>query len=241
MPRRDILDLSAYQGLSAMGVQTKRGCALDCLYCTYPFLSGRNVRLRSPEKVGEELEVLCRDYGRDEFFFADHVFNLPMSHAEVVCQEILRRKLSVRWTGYFWERGMTADFVSLALESGCVKFTLAPDASDDVSLRELGKGVTRGQLEATYCLLEGVPQPRFACGFVWNYPQAGWKDVHGLASLLMFRLLKMKNQSGLGITTMRILPNTCLHDIAVREGRVEPRRRLADADLLRSVSFELGH
>lgn len=220
MPRRDILDLSVYEGLPSMGVQTKRGCALDCVYCAYPFLSGRRVRLRSPEKVGEELEVLSKRYGKNEIFFADNVFNQPVSHAEAICQEILRRRLDIRWTAYFWERGITADFVKLALESGCVKFTFSPDASNDASLRKLGKGVTREQLEATYRLLEGFLQARFECGFIWNYPQAGWKDLRGLFGLV-FQLIRMKNQAGLGITTMRILPNTRLHDIAVREGRIK--------------------
>jgi putative variant cofactor biosynthesis B12-binding/radical SAM domain protein 1 len=221
MPRRDILDLSAYQGPYTMGVQSKRGCALNCVYCTYPFLSGRTVRLRSPERVGEELEVLSKRYGSNEIFFVDNVFNCPVSHAEAICHEILRRKLDIRWTAYFGEQGITNDFVKLAVESGCVQFKFAPDGSNDASLRRLGKGVTRKQLAATYRLLERFPQTTFACGFIWNHPQTGCKDLRDLLSLV-FQLMRIKNQAGLGLTCMRILPNTRLYEVAVREGRVKP-------------------
>jgi len=222
MPRRDILDLSMYEGLDVgVGVQTKRGCAFDCMYCTYPFLSGRMLRLRSPEKVGEEVEILCREYDKNEIFFADNVFNRPLSHAEAICKELIRRKLDVRWTAFFSEQGMTADFVELALEAGCVAFSFSPDGSNDTALRELGKGVKREQLEATYSLFEGFPRALFDCGLMWNYPQTRWKDLRDL-SILVFRLMAKKNMRGIGLSTMRILPNTRLQEIAIEERYIDP-------------------
>jgi anaerobic magnesium-protoporphyrin IX monomethyl ester cyclase len=221
MPRRDILDLSVYNDSQSMGVQTKRGCVFDCMYCTYPFLSGRRLRLRSPEKVGQEVEILRREYGKTEIFFADNIFNWPLSHAEAICQELLRRKLDVRWTAYFSERVMAADFAKLAVEAGCVSFEFSPDGCNDASLRRLGKGTTREQLEATYRLIEGAPGARFLCNFMWNYPQTGWRDLRDLCSLV-YRLLRMKNLARLGVSTMRILPNTRLRAIAIEEGRIGP-------------------
>ena len=232
MPRRDILDLSAYEGLHAIGVQTKRGCAFDCMYCTYPFLSGRRLRLRSPESVGAELEMLCREHGRHEVFFADNVFNRPTSHAAAICQEVIRRKLDIRWTAYFTEEGITADFVRLALEAGCVKFTFSPDGNNDTTLERLGKGVSREQIEAAYTVIEEFPQARFGCGFIWNYPQVHSRDLRDLTSLLL-RLLRSKNLAGISVSTMRILPNTRLHGIALAEKRVRP-----DDDLLHPVFYD---
>lgn len=221
MPRRDLFDLSAYKGLQGMGVQTKRGCVFDCMYCTYPFLSGHRLRLRSPEKVAEEVEMLSQEYGIKDIFFADNIFNQPLAHARAICQELVRRKLDVQWTAYFSEREITADFVELALESGCVKFLFSPDGYNDAGLATLGKKMSREQIEATYRLLEKFPQARFKCDFIWNYPQTGWKDLRDLASLA-FRLMRMKNVVGLSISTMRILPNTRLHRIAIQEKRIEP-------------------
>ena len=220
-PRRDILDLSPYEASGRMGVQTKRGCLFDCIYCTYPFLTGHGLRLRSPEKVVEEVEILCHEHGNNEIFFVDNVFNWPLSHAEAVCQELLRRKLNVRWTAYFSERAMTVDFVKLALEAGCVKFSFSPDGCNDAALRTLGKGTRLQQLEATYRLIEGFPGARFGCGIIWNHPQTRWKDLRDLCSFV-FQLVRTKNLAGIYITTMRILPNTRLYKIALMEGRISP-------------------
>ena len=50
-PRRDFLDLQPYLQIPfSMGVRTKRGCALKCAYCNYPFLNGQRFRLRTVEQ-----------------------------------------------------------------------------------------------------------------------------------------------------------------------------------------------
>jgi putative variant cofactor biosynthesis B12-binding/radical SAM domain protein 1 len=231
-PRRDILDVSPYQSLEAIGVQTKRGCAFDCLYCTYPFLSGGGLRLRSPEKVGEEVEVLRREYGRKEIFFSDNIFNWPLSHAEAICEELIRRRLDIRWKAYFTERGMTADFAKLALESGCVTFSFSPDGFNDASLGTLHKGMSREQLEATYRLLDGLAGARFKCHFIYNCPQTRWQDLRDLCGLI-FRLMRVRNLAGITLSTMRILPHTGLKELAVTEGRITP-----DDDLLSPTFYD---
>lgn len=50
-----------------MNVQTKRGCENRCSYCTYPYLEGKRMRVRPPEHVADEIEMLC-SHGADNFF-----------------------------------------------------------------------------------------------------------------------------------------------------------------------------
>ena len=75
----------------AIGVETKRGCVLDCIYCIYGFLNGKALRLRTPERVVDEIESLVKDHGVESFTFVDSVFNIPRRHAEAVCREMVRR------------------------------------------------------------------------------------------------------------------------------------------------------
>ena len=68
--------MAAYRrGGSLTGVQTKRGCSMKCIYCTYPILEGRTLRIRPAARVGDELEHLAETYGVAEVFFTDNVFN----------------------------------------------------------------------------------------------------------------------------------------------------------------------
>jgi len=41
-----------------LNLQTKRGCGFHCIYCTYPFIEGRSLRLFDPEEVGQTARQL---------------------------------------------------------------------------------------------------------------------------------------------------------------------------------------
>ena len=55
---------------------------LDCIYCIYGFLNGKELRLRKPTKVVDEIEILVKNRGVERFTFVDAVFNIPNDHAE---------------------------------------------------------------------------------------------------------------------------------------------------------------
>jgi len=98
LPARDLLDVKAYLREGGVcNIQSKRGCAFRCIYCTYPLIEGRRVRLRDPKKVVAEMQGLQEGHGVDHFFFVDNVFNYPSHHAESICQEMIDRGLRIPW------------------------------------------------------------------------------------------------------------------------------------------------
>ena len=54
-----------------IGVQTKKGCPHNCLYCLYGFLEGRQIRRREPDRVVREIEAYRTRWGAKRFWFAD--------------------------------------------------------------------------------------------------------------------------------------------------------------------------
>src|SRR5205085_7529436 len=74
-------------------IQTKRGCALRCVYCAYNNIEGRSYRLRQPKLVIDEIEQVVRDYGVRSIDFVDSTFNIPAAHSIRLCDELAARKL----------------------------------------------------------------------------------------------------------------------------------------------------
>ena len=75
-----------------VNLQTKRGCPFSCIYCTYPLLEGKEVRLRKVEEVVDEIRHLTQEQGLDYIYFVDDIFNYPPSFAEALCREMVERK-----------------------------------------------------------------------------------------------------------------------------------------------------
>ena len=134
------------QYVAFMGVETKRGCPNNCRYCLYPTLQGCRLRLRSPERVVDELEILHNTYNIQLIHFTDPVVNQPAEHLRSICREVLKRRLEIGWTGFFREDTLTAEDMDLYRRSGLVTWYFSADGASDHALQLLGKDLSREQI-----------------------------------------------------------------------------------------------
>ncbi|MCL1970680.1 MAG: B12-binding domain-containing radical SAM protein [Candidatus Bathyarchaeota archaeon] len=78
-------------------VITSRGCPFQCNFCTTSRILGRQYRVRSPQNIGHELELLKREYDADSFTFYDDTLTLDKKRLYAICDEIKSRKLNIPW------------------------------------------------------------------------------------------------------------------------------------------------
>ena len=142
-PDRSGLDNAAYLEFGGMGnLQTKRGCPFHCIYCTYPIIEGRNVRLRSPKQICDEIESLmelginnvCLSWTMNSTF----LWSMPSLSA----MKSSRRKLKIKWSGYANPKFIQPRLVALMRDSGCSGIEFGSDAADPFMLKQMGKAFT---------------------------------------------------------------------------------------------------
>ncbi len=213
-PRWELLDMLAYkpyESKAAIGVEAKRGCAMKCCYCTYPQLGGEVVRLKSPVRVVDEIELLKNSYGIERIFFCDPVFNYPLEHAEAICKEILRRDLKIRWGGYHQDRFITAEYVELARNSGCDDFYFSPDAATDLGLKILDKSSSVESLNRCLHIIAENGQAHASFNFFASLPETGWANFLSAWSFIFKAKRKLRQRlTRYKLSYLRLEPNTPL-------------------------------
>ena len=141
------------------GIETKRGCPQGCIYCADSVAKGRKCRVRSPEKVADEIQALL-DQGIDYYHLCDSEFNIPERHARGVCQEIIGRGLgsNIHWYTYASPAPFSPNLAALMREAGCVGIDFGVDSGDDSILRALGRDFAADQLRKTaqICHEQGI-------------------------------------------------------------------------------------
>jgi radical SAM superfamily enzyme YgiQ (UPF0313 family) len=218
-PRKDLVDISKYSThQEGIGIQTRRGCPLSCCYCTYPTLNGNKIRERSVQSVVDEVEDWMKR-GVSSFIFSDALFTLPLDHATAICDEILKRKLKVRWSAWAEPRFITREFLLLAREAGCTFIAYTPDALSSSSLKALRKAITKEDVIKVYRLATEIKGIKTGFGFFVNPPQ---ETLRGFLETLWFFIkgnlvLRIKNGGGVGLNWIRIEPDTRIFDIALSE------------------------
>lgn len=101
-PERDDVPVKYYNEPSCYGVNVvmvaSRGCRLKCDFCNVEAIYGRHkFRMRSVDKVVDEMEFLKKNYEFDEIYFDDDNMVSNRSYIIDICKEILRRKLKIKW------------------------------------------------------------------------------------------------------------------------------------------------
>ena len=211
-----LLDFYLHSGNIA-SVQTKRGCAYKCVYCTYPVLEGAAIRRRDPRAVVDDVELLRDKFKTKYIFFVDSVFNDDEGAYLDVVDEMLRRKVNIPWTGFIKPGGLTDEIVERMKQTGFGAAEVGTDAASDTTLKRMGKSFTFNDVRECNDLFirHGIATSHF---FMFGGPgetpetvQEGIKNILGLQKCVSFIFM--------GI---RILPDTTLAKLALKENLIRP-------------------
>ncbi len=130
-------------------IQTKRGCALRCVYCAYNNIEGRTYRTRNPKLIADEIEQVVKEYGVRYIDFVDSTFNIPAPHAIGLCDELASRKLPDDLqlsTMGINPAVMPTELLESMKRAGFENLMCTPESASNVTLKSLKKGFDRDQV-----------------------------------------------------------------------------------------------
>lgn len=157
------IDLKQYASHgSPYSIQSKRGCALKCSYCVYNNIEGHAYRVRDPREVVDELEEAVKGHGVRAIDFVDSTFNLPLSHARGICEELERRPLNAELsTMGLNPAGVTPELVQAMKRAGFRSVMCTPESASEVTLKSLRKGFQKHTLVRAAKALRDAELPTY--------------------------------------------------------------------------------
>ena len=146
IPIRELLDNDAYfiNPMNKYGdfwgnIQTKRGCPMNCIYCSYRYIEGSNPRYRSPEKIVEEIEIMVNNYGIRNIFIVDSVLNLDYNHLKETCSEVIKSNVDIKWGANYVPSKKFIDLMPLMKESGATHLATGIESLSEEMLKNMNK------------------------------------------------------------------------------------------------------
>jgi radical SAM superfamily enzyme YgiQ (UPF0313 family) len=82
-------------GLSTIEIEAGRGCPFKCSFCSTATFFGRRYRLKSPQRIGAEMDYLNKNYGVTDFGLTHDLFTVDKRKVLAFCQ-------FMRGKGYTW-------------------------------------------------------------------------------------------------------------------------------------------
>lgn len=200
--------------------QSRRGCPMNCLYCSTSTIEGRLMRRHIPKYAVDNLQKFV-DAGFHQFFFVDNTFNLPPSYALALCEEIVRRSLNISWRCIIYPHHIDQKLAAAMAQAGCRDVSLGFESGSPKMLKSYNKSFTTDDIRHTNALLKehGIRTMGF---LLLGGPGETMQTVQ--QSLSFADSLKadaMKVTQG-----VRIYPHTGLHKLAIKEGKIKPDTNL---------------
>ena len=213
-----------YVGGGLLPVQTKRGCAMGCIYCPMPFLEGQEYRFRPLEHVVEEVRTYQKVWGVQHFFIADTTFNHPVEHAVAVCEAVLSAGLGIEWYTEVTPACLPERLVALMARAGCIGVTLGLDSCSEATLASYRKpfGVAEAREAIAVLRRHGIP---FDTSVIVGGPG---ETLETFAETMAFCGEHLRDVVVRFFDGMIVPPNTPVFEIAAAEGVIDPAMSYED-------------
>jgi len=226
-PAYELFDVDRYSACGVSpGVSTKRGCRFRCTFCPYASLEGRGYRLKSPGRIVDEMEHIQRATQSEAVTFCDNSFNMPKRHAEGICEEIIKRKLNIKWgTGSLKPVGITDAFCQLLKDSGCDYINLAIESASEKMLEKMKRGYRTDQVEEALACFGRADIP-FGVSLMMGTPGETPETVAETLSLMDRFQVPLEIWMTIGICLWT--DHQSMLEDARREGQLKEDRELFD-------------
>jgi radical SAM superfamily enzyme YgiQ (UPF0313 family) len=209
--------------------QTRRGCPMNCSYCSTSTIEGEILRKRSPALVVEEIARQA-EKGFDRFFFVDNTFNLPPSYATELCQQLAAAELDITWRCILYPWKINEKLVGSMVKAGCREVSLGFESGCEPVLQGMNKRYNSQDVRRITQILgeHGIHRMGFLLLGGPGETKESVEESLQFADSLGLEVVKVT-------TGIRIYPHTALAGIALAEGVIsenddllQPRFYLAE-------------
>jgi radical SAM superfamily enzyme YgiQ (UPF0313 family) len=197
-------------------VQSRRGCPMDCSFCSTSAIEGRSIRRRSPAVIARWI-ARAAARGFHNFHFVDNTFNLPPNYAKELCRKIVEMDLDLNIWCIAYPKWIDIELAQLMARAGCREVSLGFESGSNRILESFNKRFKTEEVRAASKVFADVGIQRR--GFLMlGGPGETRESVEE-----SFEFADSLNLDALKITAgLRIYPGTPLAATALAEELIAP-------------------
>ena len=133
--------LGSYKQLPGTGIVTTRGCPGRCTFCFGNYL-GAHIRVRSADKIFEEIKLLHSNYNIKEIAFYDDTFTAVKSNVIEFCRLLTQSGLRITWSCFARVDFIDKQLLEIMKKSGCHQICYGIESGSEEILKNINKKIS---------------------------------------------------------------------------------------------------
>ena len=156
-------------------VFSSRGCPFNCIYCSAHGVFGRKYRLRSPENLMEEIDLLRESYNMNYINFVDDEAVISKKRLNKLCEGLKERK--IMWNCRARVTSVNKEMLTLMKDSGCVHINYGAESGNQETLNYIRKKQTVDQIKKAIEATIAADIPSFTINNLVGFPWENEKHI----------------------------------------------------------------
>lgn len=215
-PDRKLVDLRNYYTIADNEATTtmfsSRGCPFSCIFCD---VQDKNYHFKSPVLIADEIEEIMRMGVRKVHFFDDN-FNLDRERVFSICNEIIRRKLRIKWTARVRALPFDMEMARVMKESGCSRLHVGIESVAPEILKLIRKGISFSDIVSFFRVTRNAGIETLAF-FMVGFPSETRQYRESLLKIIKNKL----DPTYIYVNIVAPLPNTELYRKLLDDGVIK--------------------
>lgn len=166
-----------------MPIEVGRGCPFSCTYCSTKTFWKRRFRLKSTERLIEEIKYFYYKYNKRNFNFIHDLFTANKKLVMEFCRELIKEDIKIKWCCSSRLDTLNEEVMQLMYEAGCKKIFLGIETGSQRMQKLINKNLVVSDVMDQLKLLKKY---RFdiTLSFIYGFPQETIKDVEETLKLI---------------------------------------------------------
>ena len=149
-PMHELLPLQRYRMPYIKGpftfIVTSRGCTAGCLFCIKHVTYQYNVRLRSPQRIIEELWHL-KSLGINNINMYSDLFTVSRDQVMGLCELMIKENINIKWMCNSRVDYVDEEMLTMMGKAGCWLISWGIESGNEKILHDIHKGISIDKVE----------------------------------------------------------------------------------------------
>lgn len=153
-----------------------RGCPFNCVYCSTKDFFGRRYRMKSPERVVDELRYIRKRFGTRIFHMTHDCFTAKRDYVERFCDELMSKGLKIKWSCTTRIDCVDKELIDQMANAGCYATMYGIETGSQRMQSLIKKNLKIGDMDDAikHAIQRGLD---VSCNFIIGFPDEHEDDL----------------------------------------------------------------